>query len=216
MRNFFTHNLWWKLVSLAAAFFIWMEVASEPELATVIAVPVEYKALPKDLDISSNVIETVDIEARGPSGRLRELTDSKIAAVVDFSDVRGPGERTVTLSLAQINLPQGIALIRIIPAQLHFRFEKRMTKLLPVQVPYSGTLPSQLTIEGMEVIPPGLTIAGPKSRVEAVTRATTDPFDLTHLTGDTQQKLSVYVADPEVRFIGVPQVTVKIHVRKNR
>jgi YbbR domain-containing protein len=214
--HFFTHNVWWKLLSLVAAFFIWMEVASEPELATVISAPVEYKNFPKDLEISSNVIDSVEIEARGASGRLRELTDSRIAAIVDFSDVKGPGERTVTLTVAQLNLPQGIALIRIIPAQLRFHFEKRMTKVLPVQVPYSGLLPPGMTILSQEVIPRGLTIVGPESRVEAVTRATTDPFDLTHVTGDTQQKLSVYLADPEVRFVGVPQVTVKIHVTKSR
>lgn len=216
MISFFTKNIWWKLLSLVAAFFIWMEVASEPELATVVAVPVEYKNFPKDLEISSNIIDSVEVEARGASGLLRELTDSKIAAIVDFSDVREPGERTVSLSREQLNLPRGIALMRIMPAQLRFKFEKRMTKLLPVQVPYSGILPAGLAIESLEVIPRGLTVAGPESRVESVNRVTTDPFDLTHVTGDTQQKLSVYVAEPEVRFVGAPQVTVKVHVTKNR
>ncbi len=216
MIHFFTHNVWWKVLSLVAAFFIWMDVASEPELATVIAAPVEYKNFPKDLEISSNIVDTVDVEARGASGRLRELTESRIAAIVDFADVKGPGERTISLTGAQLSLPQGIALVRITPAQLRFKFEKRMTKVLSVQIPYSGILPPGLTIESQQVIPPGLTIAGPASRVEAITRAMADPFDLTHVTGDTQQKLSVYLAEPEVRVIGVPQVTVKIHVTKSR
>lgn len=216
MIGFFTRNIWWKLISLAAAFFIWIEVASEPELATVVAAPVEYKNFPKDLEISSTVIDSVEVEARGASGLLRELTSSRLAAIVDFSDVKGPGERTITLTRAQLNLPQGIALMRIMPAQLRFKFEKRVTKLLPVEVPYSGTLRAGLKLESLEVIPHALSIAGPESRVEAVKRATTDPFDLTHVTGDSQQKLSVYLADSEVHFVGVPQVTVKVHVTTTR
>jgi hypothetical protein len=44
-----------------------------------------------------------------------------------------------------------------------------------------------------------------------------DPFDLTTVTGDTQQTLSVYAAEPEVRILTTPQVTVKVRVeRRNR
>jgi YbbR domain-containing protein len=176
---------------------------------------VEYKNYPKDLEISSNIVETVDIEARGPSGQLRDLSDFRLAAIVDFSSVKAPGERTITLTSAQLNLPRGIELIRIIPAQLRFRFERRATRTLTVEVPYSGNLAPGLSISSAEIIPPELTITGPVSRVAAVKKIVADPFDRTQVTGDTQQKLSVYIGEPEVRFVGVPQVTVKIHVEKS-
>ena len=66
--GFFTNNVGWKLLSLAAAFFIWVNIASEPELATILSAPVEYKNYPKDLEISSTIVDTVNVEARGPSG----------------------------------------------------------------------------------------------------------------------------------------------------
>jgi len=72
-----------------------------------------------------------------------------------------------------------------------------------------------LTVVHADIVPPTLTIAGPESRVAAVQRAVSDPFDLSQVTGDTQQKLSVYIAEPQVRFVSVPQVTVKIHVEKS-
>ena len=210
-----TRNAGWKLLSLAAAFLIWMNIAGEPELATILSAPVEYQNYPKGLEISSNIVEAVDIEARGHSGQLRDLTASRITAIVDFSSVKAPGERTITLTSAQLNLPRGIDLIRIIPDQLRFRFERRSTKTLSVQVPYSGSLSAGLSIATVSVTPPTLTIAGPESRVTAVEKAVSDPFDLAEVTGDTEQKLSVYIAEPQVRFIGVPQVTVKIHVQKS-
>jgi YbbR domain-containing protein len=214
MKAFFTHNAGWKLLSLAAAFVIWMEIASEPELAAIVSAPVEYKNYPKNLEISSTIVGTINVEARGQSGELREFSQSRLSAIVDFSTVKAPGERTVTLTSAQLNLPRGIELIRVIPAQLRFKFERRATKTLAVDVPYSGELSPGLQIMQTAIIPPTLTITGPESRVAAVDRAVSDPFDLSQVTSDTQQKLSVYIAEPQVRFLGVPQVTVKVHVNR--
>ncbi|MGA2592327.1 MAG: hypothetical protein ABSH32_20640 [Bryobacteraceae bacterium] len=52
MKKLFTQNVGWKLLSLAAAVLLWIAVASEPELSTFISLPVEYKNLPTDLEIS--------------------------------------------------------------------------------------------------------------------------------------------------------------------
>lgn len=214
--GFFTHNIGWKLISLAAAFLIWMNIAGEPELATILSAPVEYKNYPKDLEISSAIVDSVNVEARGPSGLLRDMTEARMAAIVDFSSVKAPGERTITLTSAQLNLPRGIQLIRVLPAQLRFRFERRATRTLKVEVPYSGQIAPDLVVTHTDIIPPTLTIAGPESRVAAVERALSDPFDLSQVTGNTEQKLSVYIGERQVRFVSVPQVTVKIHVEKSR
>ena len=92
--KFLTRNLFWKLLALAAAFGIWLSVANEPDLATIVSVPVEYNHFPDGLEISSDIVETIDLEARGPSGQLRTLHDSRIAAIIDFAGVKAHGERT--------------------------------------------------------------------------------------------------------------------------
>jgi hypothetical protein len=175
---------------------------------------VEYKNYPQDLEISSEIVETIDVETHGPAGLLRDLGNSHLAAIVDFSSVRLPGERTFTLTSAELNLPRGVQLIRIIPAQLRFRFEHKMTREIPIQVPFSGKLPAGLKLTSYSLSPKTLTIAGPQSRVEAVEKAASDPFDLSQVSANSAQKLSVYVGEPQVRFLNVPQVTVSIQVEK--
>ncbi|HEX4276785.1 MAG TPA: CdaR family protein [Bryobacteraceae bacterium] len=215
--KFLTRNLLWKLIALAAAFAVWLGVANEPDLATIVSVPVEYNNFPKDLEISSDIVEAIEVEARGSSGQLRTLHDARIAAIVDFASVTVPGERTFTLTPAQLNLPRGLELIRTIPAQLRFTFERRTTREVPVNVPYSGKLAPGLSIAGIEIHPPNLKIAGPESHVLQSNRLASDPFDLTNVAGDTEQTLSVYAAEPEVRILDAPQVKVKIRVqRRNR
>jgi YbbR domain-containing protein len=214
--KFLTQHAGWKLFSLAAAFVVWMSVASEPELATIVSVPVEYSNFPADLEISSDILETIDVEARGPAGQLRSLADSRTAAVVNFASVRVPGERTFTLTTNELKLPRGIELIRTIPAQLRYTFEQRETRAVPVEVPFSGKLAPGLSIAQIDIQPPQLRIVGPASRVRAAKSLTADPFDLTHVNVEAQGTLAVYASEPQVRFIGTPQVTVKIRVAGRR
>lgn len=216
MIRFLTRNLIWKLFALVAAFGVWLNVASEPELATIVSIPVEYNNFPKDLEISSKIVDSIEVEARGPAGQLRSLSDSHIAAIVDFASVKASGERTFTLTTAQLKLPRGIALIRTIPAQLRFQFEKRITRAVPVRVEFSGKPPAGISVVQTDIEPADLTIAGPKSHVLNAKQLMADPFDLTDVNADTVRKLAVYAAEPEVRILNVPQVTVKIRVRHGR
>lgn len=214
--RFLTQNIWWKLFALAAAFGFWMNVASEPELATIISVPVEYNNFPKGLEISSTIVDSIDVEARGPSRQLSDLQDSHPAAIINFADVTDPGERTFTITPAELKLPRGIELVRTIPAQLRFEFERTLERQEPVSLNFSGNLPPGYSIASFQVNPPDLTVAGPKGHVLATGPLKADPFDLTGVTGDTERKLSVYCSEPEVRILNAPQVTVKVQVRKSQ
>ncbi len=214
--RFLTHNIGWKLISLIAAFGVWMNIASEPELSTMLTAPVEFKNYPKNLDISSNnIVGTIEVEARGPSGQLRNLSEAHLSAIVDFASVKVPGERTFTLTARELKLPRGISLIRTIPAQLRFNFDRRATRALKVRVRFSGALPTGLAIVGFDVNPPELRIAGPAGRVAATPEALSDPFDLSRVTADTTETLSVYMPEPQIRFLEAPRVTVNIHVKQN-
>jgi YbbR domain-containing protein len=207
-----THNFFWKLLSLVAAFLVWWNIANDPDLATFLSTPVQFRNYPSDLEISSPIIDAINIEARGPSGKLRELREAHPPAVIDFSTVKTPGERTFTLTQKDVKLPYGVELVRTVPAQLRFTFEHRARRELKVDVLTVGVLPAGLSMARMEVYPPAVAVTGPESRVRAAGNAVTDPVDLSQVSADVQRNLSVYVSEPEVRILHTPQVTVKIHV----
>jgi len=209
---FLTRNAGWKALSLVMAFLVWLSVASEPELATIVSVPVVYRNYPANLDISSEIASTIRVEARGPARQLRGLSDLRIAAAIDFASVQAPGERTFTLTASNLNLPRGIDLMRTVPAQLRFRFESRMSRMMPVEIAFSGKLAEGLSIE-TAVEPAELEIQGPESHVRDARDLVSDPVDLTRVSATTTQTLAVYAPDPELRFTGRPQVKVKIQVR---
>ena len=208
-----TRNIGWKLLSLAAAVGLWVSVASEPELATLRSVPVEYKGPSDDLEISSNFVEDVVLEMRGPSSRLRDLRDARPAVVLDFSPVRQPGERTFTIDSSNTSLPRGIQFVRSIPEQLRFRFEHRITREVPVNVRLSPAHEGY-AVTSIQVTPPALTIAGPETSVERMRAVTTDPVDISGVIASQQYRVNTYLAEPQVRFQSPSQVVVQVTVKK--
>lgn len=220
LKTLVTHNFGLKVLALFAAFGLWFNLASEPELATIVSVPVDYKNFPRDLVISSKIVDSISVEARGPASRLRDMQESHVAAIIDFASVHAPGERTFTLTDAEVRPPRGVTVVRVIPQQLRFRFEHQFVGKLPVEVAYSGVLPRGLSLKGATIDPPALIVTGPESLMTMARKALTDPFDLSRVTADSPatqvQQLSTYIPDPELRFVSVPRVTVKIRLERNR
>jgi YbbR domain-containing protein len=213
--RFVTRNLGWKLLSLGAAVLLWMAVSSEPELSTFITVPVEYRDLSSNLEINSDVVESVLLEVRGPSGELRGVPGSvpRYAVILDMSSV-GPGQHTFTIDSSDVRLPRGIQLVRAVPAQIRLNFEPSESRSVPVQVRLADGLPTDFQVTDITAEPPVLAVVGPASRVGRVTLVQTDPIHLQPEAGTQQYHVDAFVNDPRVRFENSPEVTVQVTVEK--
>lgn len=205
----------WKVLSLAIAVLLWAVVASEPELSTFVSVPVEYKSLPEGTEISSDVVESVYLELRGPSGRLRggNGEERHYAVVLEMSHVR-PGEHTFTIGESDVRLPRGIRLVRAIPSQLRFDFERRQYRSVPVQVRFATQPQAGYEVAFTEVTPSTLQTVGPESRVNRAKYVVTDPIDISNVVGTAEFHVSAFVDDPHVRFTHPPRVQVKVHIKR--
>lgn len=203
-------NFEWKLLSLALATLVWIAIYREPIIFTVLAAPVQFKNAPSDLEISSEIVESVDLETRGPAGLLRSLSEKRVAVVLDFSSVRAAGERTFTIARKDTNLPSGVDIVRIVPSQLRFTFEGRIVRHVAVDPQVSGALPRGLRLVKLVANPPDLAIIGPGSKVRGVTVLHTDPVDLNGITDDRSVRVTAFLPNAQLRFQGSPEVMVKV------
>jgi YbbR domain-containing protein len=212
MRDFFLRNWNWKLLSLAAAVLLWISVSGEPELTSFVSVPVEYKNLSPELEVASEVVESVMLEVRGPAAELRGTPGARprYAVVLDMSG-RGPGQHTFSVDPEIARMPRGVQLMRAIPSQIRLRFENSTERAVPVHVRLGG-LPANLQVTAAVAQPAELTIAGPQSRVEQVANVETDVLPLKPEAGTAQYAAGVYVNDPRVRFAGAARVTVRVTI----
>ncbi len=207
-------NVWWKLSALAIAFVIWALVATEPELSTFNTVRLEYRNFPADLEMSSPPTETVTLELRGPAGELRGLGDGRSPAVVlDMADM-SPGEHTFYIAGSNVRLARGVRLVRSMPAEVRFDFERRLVSRVPVKVRFTGQGEHGNIVGQYSVNPEELVIEGAASHVAKVTAAVTDPVDVSSLTDSGEFHVNAFINDPYVRFQSSPRVTVAVTMKK--
>ncbi|MEP7366743.1 MAG: CdaR family protein [Acidobacteriota bacterium] len=214
MMSLLVRNWRWKLISLAMAFLLWLSTVGEPETSTSVSVPVQYQNTPRDLEISSAVIDRVRLEVHGPQSKLKQNYMADVAVVVDLADVVRPGERTFPLDSAKIALPPGVRVEGVMPPQVRLRFEKRTVREVPVQVRVATQPPAGYEVVSLRVIPQRVRVEGPESRVEEVTVAETDALDLSSVTGRDEIAAHASLDDPQVRFVGGSRVLVHVEVRK--
>jgi YbbR domain-containing protein len=214
MRQLLTRNLGWKLLSLAIAVALWVAVAREPDLATSVAVPIDFKSIPEDLDIGSNVPERVHVEMRGPSGRLSRANLADLAVILDLSDARA-GQRTYNIRASNINLPTGVNFYRAVPSQITLRFDKLLTREVEIVLaPFSKGPPDGYRVCAYTLEPSKTRIRGPEERVKSITHVALDPVDLSGVVSQAEFHTHVNIGDPTIRLDVPTDVKLKIALEK--
>jgi YbbR domain-containing protein len=213
--RFITGNLGWKLLALMIAVALWIAVAREPELATSIAVPIEFKSIPDDLDIGSDLPDHVRLEVRGPSGRLSRDNLADLAVILNLADAR-PGERTYNIRPSHINLPSGVSFYRALPSQITLRFDKLLTKEVEIVLaPYSKGPPDGYRVRSYALNPAKTFIRGPEQRVRNISHVTLDPVDLSGVISQAEFHTHVNIGDPQVRLEVPSDVALRITLEKS-
>jgi diadenylate cyclase len=210
-----THNLGWKLGALVLAILLWVATVGEQELVTTHAVPILYRNLPADLLVSSDAVDVVRVELRGPESKLTPASLADLAITLNLSDIAGPGQRTFTLSDADLHLPPGVRFLRAVPSQLRIGFPRRVFKDVPVDIQIGAQPAAGYRIVSQEVVPPTVRIVGPEGRVSAITGAQTDPIDVHTATTATEIRVNAFLSDAQVWMETPSLVTVRLNIEKN-
>jgi hypothetical protein len=215
LAGLLTQNFGWKLLSLGIAVVLWALVASEPELSTFAVVGVEYKSLPEGLEIGSDLVSSLRLELRGPSGALRGLGEGGMRpeVILDMSGVVA-GERTFEIGAGNVKLPRDVRLVGSMPAAVRFRFERSETRTVEIKPRFTNGENNGYVVAQVAVSPKTVEIAGPASRVAKAGAALADAIDVAARAGTFEYQVNAYLEDPQVRFVAVPRVTVTVTVKK--
>lgn len=204
------HNFGWRVLALVIAVSIWAVVASEPELSTFATVPVAYRNLPDDLEMSSQPAETATLELRGPSGELHGFGENRQPFVeLDMTDIT-PGMHTFGIDNTTVRLARGVRLVRAFPSEVRIEFDRRLVRSIPVKVRFSGESP----LGRYRVAPDHLAVVGPARHVDRLGSALTDPVDVASAAGVSEFHVNAFVEDPFVRFQSSSEVTVTVSQAK--
>ncbi|MBI4908734.1 MAG: hypothetical protein HY820_34255 [Acidobacteria bacterium] len=217
MIRFLSNDFWLKLLSLAVAVVLWLAIQGDANTTTAVSVHLQYRNIPPQLEISSDLVDTAYIEVRGPSVRLNALNLSNAAVAVDLSAHQRPGERTYSIVDANVKLPPGVTFLRSVPSQIRVRLEPRVSKQVPV-MPRFENLPAGYGVVTQNTNPAKVQIVGPESRVNTIDHVETDAIEVDIERGVSQVLLApVFSGDPLVHFDQKTiTVAVKVELEKRR
>jgi YbbR domain-containing protein len=212
VRRFLLRNLWLKLAGVVLALLLWMGVSREPVTVLAVSVPVEYLNTPGSLVPTSEFAQQVEVQLRGPESAVHEATRN-LHPVIDLGDAL-PGERTYMLRPADISVPYGVEVVRVLPSQFKLTFERSAQREVPVRARVMGTFASGIRIAEVKASPAKVRIVGPEHRVKQVESATTDPLDATGVVDQMTFSTEAHVSDPLVQV--APNQLLKVTVMMER
>jgi YbbR domain-containing protein len=215
LRRWVLHNFWLKILSLVLATGLWLAISPDQEPAEVaVRVPIEFRNVPAELEISSAAIPEAQIRVRGPERMIRELRSTDIHAELQLADAK-PGERTFDLTAQQIRLQRNLTVVQVVPGQVHLSFDTRLTREVEIHARVTGNFAPGQQVGKVLVDPDKIKITGPQHHVELVSAASTDPVDASGTTSTATFVTNVYVADALVQVVQPTPVRVTVIMEKS-
>jgi YbbR domain-containing protein len=203
-----------KTTAVVGAVLLWASFAGQPLSDATFEARIHYVNVPEGLELNPDQADRVTAILRGPASRLDELRNGQVRVEADFSDVYGPGEKTLTVARMNLGLPDDVRLIKAVPSQVRFTLETQARREVEVQPQFVGSYEREYALASVRLDPPNLVVIGPESRISLVDVVSTDPIDLTEVVGGRSFRVTAYLPDPYLRFAGDPTVTVEVQMRK--
>ena len=213
--RFLSDNLALKLVSLVLAGLLWFVIAGETTSEMGVSVPLELQNFPKDLELTGDAVDSVEVRLRASPGIMHALGPGEISAQIDLSG-SGEGERIIHLTADAVRVPFGVKVVKIGPSLITLNFERTLQKVVPIRPRLVGRPAPGFEVAAVTSEPPQVRIAGPKSRVEELESAFTEPVSVDGAQLTVTEERNIGLEDPLLRIQGSPRVSVTARVRELR
>ena len=104
LKHWVTYNWYLKLISLGLAAMLWMFVATEASSEIGLEVPLEYRNIPPQLEITGDTTNMVQVRLRGSSNVIRDISPRDVSTTIDLSKMKS-GEKIIPLSPQNVQAP---------------------------------------------------------------------------------------------------------------
>jgi len=118
-----------KLLSIVLAALLWVFVASEEKVETVISLPIEFGQIPPGLEVIGDS-DSVDVRIRGLRSVLSRLGNRDIRVAINLREARA-GERTIRLAPELVRAPRGVHILGVTPSRLKLHLQPSSTPAAP-------------------------------------------------------------------------------------
>ena len=164
-----------------AVTIFWFLFGAQREVLTVLTVPVEFRNLPKNLELIKAVDSEVTIHVAGGQEIVKSLKESSVAARIDLAEVES-GRHFWDISPKNFYLPPGVSIRKILPTSIEMFLEEKKTKTVPVVPNFDGDFPEGLSAGMARIEPSMIDVVAPISVLKSIKDLRTEPIDAGEVT----------------------------------
>lgn len=211
--KFLVENLPLKMISLGLAVLLWYVIAGEKTSEMGVSVPVELQNFPKDLELTGDPTNEVEVRLRASPGIIERLGPGDISARIDVTGAV-EGERIVHLTGDSIRVPFGVQVVKVKPAIITLNFERTQDKAVPIRPRLLGRPAAGFEVADSVASPAEVQVVGPKSRVHDIESAYTEPVSVEGARANVVERVHIGLDDPMLRIQGIPRAEVTVRIRE--
>ena len=212
------HNWRLKLAALGLSVLLWGLVQSEPrEAQTVGSVPVVVDVADTAWAVASPARPgEIELRLSGPTGEIIRLSRAGTVLRVPIARV-GSRDTLVTLRRDWVVLGEGSGLNveSVYPSAVQISFEPAVTRVVPIALRTTGSLPSRLALASpIGVTPQTVRVRGPTERVETLDSVRLRALPLREIHGSGVVELAMDTVGLAGVHVSPATVTVGIQVEE--
>ena len=195
------HSL--KFISVFLSVFLWVYVLNSEKVKFEKTVTLEY-ILPVDMMFMQKPVHEVTFMIEGPRAFVRTVAEREDRLVIDLNraNARRQLNFNVDINPAQLNLPFGMVVERVLPRKLNIRLEKKASKIVPLRLQFSGQLPDRLSLQNAVLEPAEVEVYGPRSLISRLKELPVRAIELETLPGLNQIPVEVNLPDDRLTLTG--------------
>jgi YbbR domain-containing protein len=206
-------NIGLKILSVALAMSLWFFVTYRGQSEMAIDVPLEFKNVPKGLEILRQNIKKVSLNISGHERLLKALRPIDVRVIIDMSKAK-KGEAVYYLAKENVIIPRTVKVQRIEPVSVKVTLDESISKVVPVKAYVIGAPERGYRIKSIDVKPSVMEIEGAKTEMARISLLRTDPIDITGMDSDITQNVKINTNGSNIRT-KASEVTVKIAIGRN-
>ncbi len=210
LRAFFTQNLGYKLVALLLALLLWFDVATDETTIIEYPVPLRIAVEGRDMIITSDLPEEVDVSFSGTGQDLLRLDKESLAIL---KSVEGGENDTTVVSLdpRDVQRPDDLDVtpVAVTPGQVRVVTDRFIEKTVQLEIIGKPMADEGYQVLNVRVEPRSVNLRGVTSEVRAIGSLALDLSQISHDPGSFDERLEIAVPE-SLRTVTVEPDSVRI------
>lgn len=206
------------LAAVASVLFIigvWFSFSRGLETMITLEIPIEYMNRDARVEIIDTSVNVVNLNLSGPGTIIKTIRPDQVNIKLDLGKAV-IGRNTYTITKENITLPPGALLKGVKPSVVEVTLDVPISKMLPVQVAWTGKLPENLILSEARLDPEKLLVEGGSHMLKNISTIYTEKVLLDNISesGKISVKLVLNPASLKIALGSKDRISIEYVIKK--